>query len=177
MLSNNRKKSLAILACLALLPAASVSAHTVKGPYSGTVTATTYYSSGSFHGALDIAGDGPCNYWGVQTSVVGSVYWNITINTSTNVCYGNGSGNQNQARHVWASGWSFRLWHWNRTANSYDRTCDRCQIGDEGGTGNATGPHTHLQQDKNGTKDTSWYAGYTTRGEAVSRSETLGVLD
>jgi hypothetical protein len=173
-----KKKSLALLACLALLlPAATVYAHTVKAPYSGTITTTTYYSSGSFHGAVDVAGDGACNYWGVQTSVVGSVHWDITINTSSNVCYGNGSGNQNQARHVWASGWSFRLWHWNKTGNSYDRTCDRCQIGDEGGTGNATGPHTHLQQDKSGTLDTSWYSGYTVKGEHVDRSETLGVLD
>ena len=32
-------------------------------------------------------------------------------------------------------------------------------------------------QDKAVTKDTSWYSGYTTQGEAVDRSETVGVLD
>ncbi|HLM46517.1 MAG TPA: hypothetical protein VK458_21790, partial [Myxococcaceae bacterium] len=125
---NAMKLSLAALASLALVPAA-VTAHTVKAPYTATVTTTTYYSSGSFHGAIDVS-SGSCNYWGVETSVVGSVYWNITINTSLNDCNGSGSGNQNEARHIWESGWSFRLWHFNKTANSYDRTCDRCQIGD-----------------------------------------------
>jgi hypothetical protein len=171
-----RRSTKLLLAALTLVPAA-VGAHTVKSPYPGTITALTYYSSGTFHGAVDVASGSGCNYWGVETGVVGSVYWDVIIRTSSSVCYGNGSGNQNEARHVWADGWTFRLWHFNRTASSYDRTCDRCQVGDEGGTGNSTGPHTHLQQDKNGTKDTSWYSGYSSKGERVDRSETLGVLD
>jgi hypothetical protein len=170
------KVSLAALASLALFPTA-VTAHEVRGPYSGTVTALTYYSSGAFHGAIDVASGDGCNYWGVETGVVGSVFWNVTIRTTSSVCYGNGSGNQNEAKHVWANGYTYRLWHFNRTGSSYDRTCDRCQVGDEGGTGNATGPHTHIQHDLNGTKDTSWYSGYTSKGEAVSRAETLGYLD
>lgn len=174
-MSNSMKKSLSVLAALALLPAGAYASHTVKAPFPGTITATTYYSSGAFHGAVDVA-SGSCNYWGVQSSVVGSVYWNVTINTSYNVCYGNGSGNQNEAKHVWSDGWTFRIWHFNKTASSYDRTCDRCQVGDEGGTGNVTGPHAHLQQDKNGTHDTSWYSYYTVKGETVDRTETLGVL-
>jgi hypothetical protein len=173
---NTLKMTLAALASLALIPSMAA-AHTVKAPYPATVTATTYYSSGAFHGAIDVASGSGCGYWGVETGVVGSVSWNVTINTTGTVCYGNGSGNQNEAKHVWADGWTFRLWHFLKTASSYDRTCDRCQVGDEGGTGNATGPHTHLQQDKAGTKDTSWYSGYTSKGEAVDRSETLGVLD
>jgi hypothetical protein len=173
---NTMKMTLAALASLALIPA-TATAHTVKSPYPATVTALTYYSSGAFHGAIDIASGSGCGYWGVETGVVGSVSWNVTINTTGTVCYGNGSGNQNEAKHVWADGWTFRLWHFLKTASSYDRTCDRCQVGDEGGTGNATGPHTHLQQDKSGTKDTSWYSGYTSKGEYVDRSETLGVLD
>ena len=170
------KLTLTALASLALIPTA-VTAHTVKAPHPGTITALTYYSSGAFHGAIDVASGSGCNYWGVETGVVGSVYWNITINTSVSDCNGNGSGNQNEAKHVWADGWTFRLWHFNKTASSYDRTCDRCQVGDEGSTGNSTGPHTHLQQDKAGTHDTSWYSGYTSKGEYVDRSETLGVLD
>jgi len=170
------KASLAALASLALIPA-GVTAHTVKGPYTATVTTTTYYSSGSFHGAIDVS-SGSCNYWGVETAVVGSVYWNVTIRTSTHYCNsGSGSGTQNEALHTWADGWQFRLWHFNKTTASVDKTCDRCQVGDEGSTGNSTGAHTHLQQTKSGTYDTSWYAGYTTKGEAVDRSETLGVLD
>ncbi len=173
---NTMKISLAALASLVIIPTA-VTAHEVRGPYPGTVTALTYYSSGAFHGAIDVASGSGCNYWGVETGVVGSVSWNVTIRTTSSVCYGNGSGNQNEAKHVWANGYTYRLWHFNKTASSYDRTCDRCQVGDEGGTGNATGPHTHIQHDLNGTKDTSWYSGYTTKGEAVSRTETLGFLD
>lgn len=173
---NTTKTILTALASLALIPAAAT-AHTVKSPFPGTVTATTYYSSGTFHGAVDIGSGGRCNYWGAETGVVGSVYWNVTIRTTGIVCNGNGSGNQNEAKHVWESGWTFRQWHWIKTADSYDRTCDRCQVGNIGGTGNSTGPHAHLQQDKLGTNDTSWYSGYTTKGEAVDRSETIGVLD
>jgi hypothetical protein len=168
------KKALA-LASLALLPA-TATAHTVKAPHPGTVTATTYYSSGAFHGAVDIS-SGRCNYWGVETSVVGSISWNVTIRVSGTYCSGTGSGNQNEAKHVWADGWNFRLWQFIETADSYDRTCDRCQIGNEGMSSSYTGAHTHLQQDKLGTNDTAWYAGYTTRGEVVDRTETLGVLD
>jgi hypothetical protein len=172
---NTLKVSLAALASLVLISTA-VAAHEVRAPHSGTVTALTNYSSGAFHGAIDVA-SGSCNYWGVETGVVGSVSWNVTIRTSSNLCYGNGSGNQNEAKHVWANGYTYRLWHFNKTANSYDRTCDRCQVGDEGGTGNVTGPHTHIQYDLNGSNDTSWYSGYTTKGEAVDRTETLGYLD
>ena len=173
---NTMKLSLAALASLALVPAA-VTAHTVKAPYPATVTTTTYYSSGSFHGAIDVS-SGTCDYWGVETGVVGSVYWNVTIRTTAHYCNsGNGSGNQNEAAHTWADGWVFKIWHFNKTASSVDKTCDRCQVGDEGSTGNSTGAHTHMQQTKSGTYDTSWYSGYTSKGEAVDRTETLGVLD
>ena len=168
------KMTLAALACLALIPAVST-AHTVKSPFPGTVTATTYYSSGAFHGALDIS-SGRCNYWGVQTGVVGSVSWAITIRTTGIVCNGNGSGNQNEARHVLANGQALRLWHFNKTAASYDKTCDRCELGSEGGTGNVTGPVTHIQVDLNGTKDTSWYSGYVTKGQYVDAGTIIGVL-
>ena len=37
-----------------------------------------------------------------------------------------------------------RLWHWIKDSDSYDRTCDRCQVGNEGGgvvlAGTVTGP-------------------------------------
>ena len=162
------KMPLAALASLALLPTA-VSAHTVKAPHRGTVTALTYYSSGSFHGAVDIQSDASCGYWGVETGVVGSVYWNVTILNTATTCT-TGSGNENEAKHVWADGWVFRIRNFLKTAASVDKTCDRCQVGDEGNK-------THLQQDKSGTYDTSWYSGYTSKGEAVDRTETIGVLD
>jgi hypothetical protein len=53
------KMTLAVLASLALAPTA-LAATRVGSPISGTVAATTYYSSGAFHGAVDI-GNGRCN--------------------------------------------------------------------------------------------------------------------
>ncbi|HLL54605.1 MAG TPA: hypothetical protein VK447_13725 [Myxococcaceae bacterium] len=164
------------LALLTLIPLAAF-AHEVRSPFPGTVTALKYYpSSGNYHGAVDIGSGGSCNYWGAETGVVGSVSWNVTIRTTGVVCYGSGSGNQNEAKHVWADGWTFRQWHFIKTADSYDRTCDRCQVGNIGGTGNASGPHAHLQQDKYGTHDNSWYSNLRV-GQSVNRSTTLGFLD
>ena len=171
----NMKTTLAALASLAIIPVTVTAAPTIKSPFPGTVTATTNYSSGKFHGAVDIS-SGRCNYWGAETGLVGSVKWDVTVRTTGVHCSGTGSGTQNEAKHVLASGWTFRQWHFIKTSDSYDRTCDRCQVGNEGATGNSTGPHAHLQHDKAGTNDTSWYSGYTTKGEAVDRTETIGVL-
>jgi len=163
------------VASLALVPAVATASWRVGSPFPGTVTATTYYSSGAFHGAVDVSSGDACGYWGVETGVVGSLYWNVTINTTDKVCYGNGSGNQNEVKHTFANGYIFRQWHFLKSADSYDKTCDRCQIGDEGGTGNVTGPHSHMQYDHNGTNNTSWYSG-TTKGEFLSRGETVGYV-
>jgi hypothetical protein len=171
---NAMKKTLVTLAGLALTPTAALALN-IYAPHPGTVTATTYYSSGAFHGAVDLS-SGTCNYWGVESPVHASFSWNVTIRTAGVYCSGTGSGTQNEAKHVFADGRTLRLWHFIKTADSYDRTCDRCQLGNEGGTGNATGAHTHIQVDKNGTNDTSWYSGYTVKGEAVDRTEILGVL-
>lgn len=168
------KTTLPALLSLALFPLGA-SALTVKAPHPGTVTATTRYSSGAFHGALDIS-SGSCKVWGVQTGVDASLKWNVTIRKVGTFCRGTGSGTQNEAKHTFPSGWSFRLWHFIKTNKSVDKTCNRCQVGDEGGTGNATGPHTHVQRDRFGTNDTSWYSRHTVRGERVDRSETIGVF-
>lgn len=164
---NPLKQSLAVLTSLALLPLAAA-ATTVQAPHPGTVTALTYYTSGAFHGAVDIS-SGRCGYWGVQTGLVGSFSWNITIRNTATTCTTQSEANQNEAKHHFADGSTYRIWDFLKTANSYDRTCDRCQIGDEG-------DHTHIQYDLAGTKDTSWYSGYTTRGEAIDAGETIGVL-
>ncbi|WPB77401.1 peptidoglycan DD-metalloendopeptidase family protein [Archangium violaceum] len=166
------KHTLAALASLALIPTA-VAATQVGAPISGTVTNTTYSSSGAFHGAVDIAGQ--CNVDPVHAPFPGT--WNVTIRTTGVVCNGNGSGNQNEAKHVFADGFTFRLWHFIKTDKSYDRTCtNNCVLGVVGGTGNATGPHVHMQLDKNGTNSTSWYSGYTVKGEFLSQGEVVGVL-
>ncbi|MBJ6759441.1 hypothetical protein JGU66_01620 [Myxococcaceae bacterium JPH2] len=168
----NTTMMLAALTSLALLPTAS-SAYSVRSPFPGTVTATTYYSSGTFHGAVDI-GASSCNYWGAETGVVATLSWDVSIRTTGVVCNGNGSGNQNEAKHAWSDGYTFRQWHWINTSDSYDRTCDRCQVGNIGGTGNATGPHAHLQYDRYGTNVTSWYS--VSKGQSVNRSTNVGSI-
>ncbi|HEX8825853.1 MAG TPA: hypothetical protein VF794_38435 [Archangium sp.] len=150
------------LATLALLPA-GVSAHTVKAPHPGTVTATTYTSSGAFHGAVDISN---C-YASLYSGVVGSLSWTVTIRSVGTGC---NLPTNNEAKHLFADGWSFRITNFVKTADSYSRTCDNCMLGQ-------AGIHTHLQKDKVGTNDTSWYSGYTTQGESVDRTETIGILD
>lgn len=169
------KKTLMALACLAIVPAAAT-ARTVKAPFPGTITATTTYPSGGAHSAIDVS-SGRCNYWGAETAVVASLAWKVTIKTTSVVCNGNGFENANMASHDFGGGWVFTQKHFIKTADSKNRTCDRCQVGNEGGTGQATGPHAHLMWEKYGTNDTSWYKGYTTQGEAVTREETLGVID
>lgn len=173
-----RKTTKTILAALVSLPVISATAaasYRIGSPFPGTVTATTYYSSGTFHGAVDIS-SGRCYYWGVETGLVGSISWNVTIRTTGIVCDGNGSGNQNEVKHTFGNDYVFRQWHFIKTGSSVDKTCDRCQIGDEGGTGNVTGPHTHMQYDRYGTNNTSWYSSYTSRGEFLDRGETVGYI-
>lgn len=172
---NTLKTTLAALASLAIIPTVATANYRVGSPFPGTVTATTYYSSGDFHGAVDVS-SGTCNYWGVETGVVGSLHWNVTINTTGVVCNGNGSGNQNEAKHTFANGHVFRLWHWIKDSDSVDKTCDRCQVGNEGGTGHVTGAHVHMQYDYQGTNNTSWYSSYTTKGEFLDRGETVGYV-
>ena len=171
---NTMKMAAVALAFLALIPT-TATAQNIYAPHPGTVPALTYSASGSFHGAVDIS-SGRCNYWGVESPIRGSIFWNVTINTTGIVCYGSGSGNQNEAKHNFADGWTFRIWHFIKTANSYDRTCDRCLLGNEGATGNVTGPVTHFHYDHLGTKDTSWYSGYTVEGETIDFGELVGVL-
>jgi hypothetical protein len=156
---------LAVLACLALVPT-TVAAYQVYAPFPGTVR--LHRGLSGIPNAVDIVSRNACGYWGVETGVVGSLSWNVTIRTTGVVCYGSGSGNQNEVKHLFADGYTFRQWHFIKTANSYDRTCDRCQIGDEGGTGNVTTPHAHLQRDKNGTLDTSWISPDLVEGQIPS---------
>jgi hypothetical protein len=161
----NTMMTLTVLASLALIPTASAGA-TVKAPHPGTATATTSNPDGSFHGAVDIS-SGRCGYWGVETGLVGALSWNVTIRSTETTCT---AVTQNLAVHTFADGWVFRITNFLKTAASIDKTCDRCQIGDEG-------LHTHFEYSKSGTKDTSWYSGYTTRGEAIDLGETIGVLN
>jgi hypothetical protein len=171
----NKNTAFAAILALAVPSVAAAYSYNVKSPFTGTVTATTNYSSGAFHGAVDIS-SGTCNYWGVETGVVASLAWTVTIRTNGVHCDGTGSGTQNEAKHSFGNGKTFRLWHFIKTSDSVNRTCNRCQVGNEGGTGNATGAHVHLQYDQNGSNLTGWYSGYVSRGQSVNRTTTIGVL-
>ncbi|HEX5751236.1 MAG TPA: hypothetical protein VFZ09_33745 [Archangium sp.] len=169
-------KPLLALATLATLaPATALAVRNVGAPLAGTVAATTYTSSGAYHGAVDIDG-GTCGTTPITTGVAGSLAWNVVINTPETLCYTALTGPQNVAKHLFADGFTFRLMDFNRTGQTYDRTCDRCNIGAAGDAG-IPANSLHLQRDKSGTKDTSWYAGYATGGEALSLGELIGVLD
>lgn len=150
-------------------------AFTVKAPLAGKVGDLTYASTGAFHGAVDISG-GVCAETGVTTAVVGSLSWNVSTPTLTRECSPDAtSGQSNEAKHTFANGYTLRQWHFNKSANSYDRTCDRCFIGTVGATGTADGkPRAHLQYDLQGTKITSWYSPYVTKGQSVTTSTTIG---
>ena len=161
----NTMMTLTALAALALVPTAS--AGNVHAPHPGTATDTTYDSSGVFHGAVDIAPTNGCGYWGVSPGLVGSLYWNVTINSTATTCT---APTGNVAVHTFADGRSFRIKDFLKSSASFDKTCDRCQLGD-------SGVYTHLQYNKNGTKDTSWYSGYTSRGEVIDAGELIGVIN
>lgn len=168
-------KTLGALAALAALaPTPAPAARDVQAPLAGTVSNTIYTSSGAFHAAVDIDG-GTCGTTPVTTAVVGSLSWNVVINTAYTLCGTAMTGAQNVAKHTFADGFTFRLMQFNKSAQTYDRTCDRCNIGMAGDKGLPEGA-IHLQRDKNGTRDTSWYQGYTAKGEVLSLGERIGVL-
>jgi hypothetical protein len=164
------RKTLSALAFLALAPTAAAALTPVQAPFPGGTVRLHPFGTPN---AVDIVSTS-CNYWGVNTAVVGSLSWSVTIRTTGIVCNGNGSGSQNEVKHVFATGYTFRQWHFIKTADSYDRTCDRCQVGNVGGTGNATSPHSHLQYDKLGTLDTEWISPDLVDGQ--SAPSTIGYL-
>ncbi len=170
-----RKKTLAALACLAALtPVPSPAAYTVGAPTPGSVGATAIYM-GTTHNAVDIAGSTCQN--AITTGIVGSLSWNVTIN-SPNVFCNDSRGFNNEVTHAFATGYTFRLRGLNNSAGSYDRTCDRCNIGTTYMFyGNNANHPLHLQYDRYGTRNTSWYSAYTSSGEGLSQGEVVGYLN
>lgn len=160
------KKALVVLASLSLAPTA-LAGYGVNAPFPGKVK--LHKNASLIPYAVDIY-SGSCGYWGVDTAVVGSLSWDVTIRTTGLVCNGSGSGSQNEVKHVFADGATFRQWHFAKNAYSYDRTCDRCIIGDEGGTGNVTSALSHLQYDRSGTMLTGWLSPDLVDGQSVSGS-------
>ena len=160
---------------LTLAPLA-LAARPVQAPLAGTVSATTYSSSGAYHGAVDLQG-GSCGQTPVSTGAAGSLIWKLTIPSEATGCGGSLAA-QNEALHDFGGGWSFRLRGFLRPAGSAHKTCDRCDIGKAYRFyGNANVEQAlHLQYDKMGTRDAQWYAGTTMRG-ALSDGEYVGSLD
>ena len=167
------KKTLTALVSLSLLPLSAL-ALDVVAPHPGTVTATTYYSSGTFHGAVDMASGKACGSTPLYAPIKGMLWWNVTIRNTSRICYGGSTGgNPNEAKHTFATGYTFRVWHFFKTAASVDKTGNQCELGDEGATGISTAPHTHMHYEKSGTNNTSWYSG-TTKGEYLDQGEVIG---
>ncbi len=162
---NTMKKTLAALACLALLPTTAVSAGEIRATFPGTLAARLT--------SAVVVSTSQCNYWGAMPGLVGSLSWNVTINTTGIVCYGSGSGTQNEVKHTFSTGVTFRQWHFIKTASSYDRTCDRCEIGNIGGTGNVTGPRARYAVDKYGTGVPLQYPATPNVGDPVNGNEVI----
>ena len=127
-------------------------------PVSGYVSATWRYSSGGFHGAVDIAGPA----W----STVGAARQG-----SVQVAgYGYNGGYGNYVRLYHGNGYTTDYHPFVKIATSYGRSVSRLQtIGYRGTTGMSTGNHTHFDLRRYGTKIfMSAYRGQTlTKGRSV----------
>lgn len=131
------------------------------------VTATAYYSSGRYHGAMDQAKPGGC--WTSDSSA--ARYHRGSINRSRYYSYlggcgrtcGNNLGNLcnggagNMISTAGRNGWDWRQMHINYlSGHSKSKTCKRCSFGLIGSTGNSSGGHAHVENRRYGTKSTYW---------------------
>jgi hypothetical protein len=122
------------------------------------VNSTTYYNcSGSTHTALDI-GNGTCGSWNHRAMLNASKYYHYYGGCGY-ACYGSscngGAGNYYVVSG--ANGWDFRQLHFIANVSSGSTTCDGCALGLVGGTGSATGPHSHSDNRQYGTRKAAWY--------------------
>lgn len=157
-----KRQFVGVLATVSLLSAAAspASAHLVW-PVSGYVTATWTYSSGKFHGAVDIAGPA----W----SAVGAARYGRVIVAS----YGWNGGYGNFVRVSHGNGWTTDCHHFIRIATAYGRSVSTLQtIGYRGTTGMSTGNHTHFDLRRWGSKVymPAWRGQYLYKGRSVPRS-------
>jgi len=144
--------------------ASAQSQRTAYGPICDTnarVGSTTYYScSGSSHTALDMS-NRTCSEWNHRAMLAGSFYYTFysgcanSCGSCSSGCCNGGAGNY--ARVTGAAGWDFAQLHFNTSANSYSRTCDRCALGLVGSTGSSTAAHVHAHNRKDGVRQSSWY--------------------
>ncbi len=150
-------------------------AATAKGPICETsawVNSTTYYNcNGGAHTALDI-GNSSCNEWNHRAMLSGSYAYRYYGGCAA-ACYGStcngGAGNYYVV--TGANGWDFRQLHFINNASSGTKTCDGCALGLIGGTGSASGPHSHADNRQYGTRASAWY---TSKGTTCGTSGYCG---
>ena len=117
------------------------SAQDLVWPISGRVTATWRYSSGGFHGAVDIAGSA-WNSCGAARSGYVSV-----------ASYGYNGGYGNYVRLSHGNGYTTNYHHFVKIATARGRRVYRLQtIGYRGTTGMSTGNHVHFDLRRWGSK-------------------------
>lgn len=120
-------------------PAAHAEQGAMSMPTSGTITGTPngYCRSGNSHGGFDIA------------NVTGTPIKAAADGKVTYRGYGDRSGNMITVAH--AGGWSTKYMHLSKYNVAQGATVKKGQvIGYMGSTGNSTGPHLHLQIERNG---------------------------
>lgn len=148
------------------------------------VTATAYYSSGNFHGAVDQSKSGAC--W--TSDSASARYHRGSINSSRYYSYlggcgvycGNHLGNTcnggagNMITTTGSNGWDWRQMHINYlSGTSRSKTCTRCAFGLIGSTGNSSAGHAHVENRRYGTKSTSWMSNVWV-GMNANCTKTLG---
>ena len=141
------------------------------------ITSTTYYNcAGATHTALDISGVGTCGVSNYHAALGGSYRYGF-FGGCANSCSGCAAGCCNGGAGNYyvvtgASGWDFRQLHFNTSAASGTKTCDRCVLGLLGATGASTGVHAHLDNRQYGTRKSAWY---TTVGTTCGSNADCGV--
>lgn len=150
------------------------------------ITALKYYSSGSFHGAMDQAVRATTKCWTRDSS--SARYHRGSINSSRYYRYLGGCGATcrynignrcnggagNMISTVGSGGWDWRQMHINHlSGHSRSKTCKRCSFGLVGSTGNSSAGHAHVENRRYGSKMTGWMSGRYV-GESSPCTKTVG---
>ncbi len=156
------KKILGLAGIVAIisLSAAEARASALVWPVSGTVTCTWYYSTGGFHGAVDIGGNSGAAIGAARAGTAGA-YWG----------WNGGYGNFVRITHV--NGYTTDYHHFVSIIVRSGQSVSQLQtLGYVGSTGMTTGPHCHFDLRRWGTKIymPAYRGQYLTKGRAVPAS-------